>query len=124
MRAWVCLPPVHTCAYIIQVSNEAQDDLGDRLLPADEPCSYVACLRDIISDLCHLVLCNLIVQMYTACTHLRVCFIRTHKSLCTPHRAVPARTVLVTAAACMCACSSASTTSSPALFLAAQCSGK
>ena len=49
MRAWVCLPPVHTCAYIIQVGNEAQDDVGDRSLPADEPCKYTPCARTYAS---------------------------------------------------------------------------
>jgi hypothetical protein len=47
----------------------------------------VARLRDIIYHLSPLVLCNLIAQIYSACTCIYVCPTRIHKSLCTPPRA-------------------------------------
>ena len=49
----------------------------------------------VISSIIFAILCFAtslpLPQIYTVCTHLRVCPIRTHNSLCTPHRAVPYR---------------------------------
>ena len=88
MRAWVCLTPVHTCTYVVQGGNEAQDDLGDRSLPADEPCSqWLVCgISSIIQALLCFAICW---RKYTPRARAFAFAPHVYISLCAPHPVLP-----------------------------------